>query len=173
MKKDDKKNTNSDMNNVKEDLTDYKLTSQNDVDTIRDPHFNPKANKSRIEKKFLEEYIGFFRFFRNTFPYLDKKRRNKFLMNQEFTIANDEIKQNQKYLRESQTDDSLILAWDQYIEHVQELIDNVDPAMQMVIQDYFAKSNKKIKMVLDGIQMMGKKDSLKDTYLTREDIPKY
>ena len=66
MKKQSKKNTNLGTENVKEDLTAYKLTKQTDVDTIKDPHFNPKANKSRIEKKFLEEYIGFFRFFRNT-----------------------------------------------------------------------------------------------------------
>jgi len=173
MKKQSKKNTNLGTENVKEDLTAYKLTKQTDVDTIKDPHFNPKANKSRIEKKFLEEYIGFFRFFRNTFPYLDRKRRNKLLMNSEFTIANDEIKLNQKNLRESQTDDSLILAWEQYIEHIQELIDNVDPAFQMVIQNYFAKSNKKIKDVLDSIQISQKKSKLKDTYITRNHIPKY
>ena len=94
-------------------------------------------------------------------------------MNSEFTIANDEIKLNQKNLRESQTDDSLILAWEQYIEHIQELIDNVDPAFQMVIQNYFAKSNKKIKDVLDSIQISQKKSKLKDTYITRNHIPKY
>ena len=54
MKKQSKKNTNLGTENVKEDLTAYKLTKQTDVDTIKDPHFNPKANKSRIEKKFLK-----------------------------------------------------------------------------------------------------------------------
>ena len=173
MKKQSKKNTKLGTNNVKEDLSDYKKTKQTDIDVLRDIHYNPKANRSRNELKFLEEYIGFFRFFRNTFPYLDKKRRNKLLMNPEFTIANDEIKQNQKWLKESQTDDSLILAWEQYIEYVQELVDNVDPAFQMVISNYFMKSNKKIKDVLDSIQMKEKKGKLKDTYITRNDIPKY
>ena len=76
-------------------------------------------------------------------------------------------------MRESQTDDSLVLAWEQYIEYVQELVDNVDPAFQMVISNYFMKSNKKIKDVLDSIQMKEKKGKLKVTYITRNDIPKY
>ena len=62
MKKQSKKNTNLGTENVKEDLTAYKLTKQTDVDTIKDPHFNPKANKSRIEKKFFgyryQTYFG-------------------------------------------------------------------------------------------------------------------
>ena len=41
--------------------------------------------------------------------------------------------------------DSLILAWDQYIQGQAELIENIRPEFQKVIQTYFMKNNKKVK----------------------------
>ena len=39
-------------------------------------------------------------------------------------------------------DDSLILAWDQYIQGQAVLIENIRPEFQKVIQTYFMKNNK-------------------------------
>ena len=43
-------------------------------------------------------------------------------------------------------DDSLILAWDQYIQGQAELIENISPEFQKVIQTYFMKNNKKVRV---------------------------
>ena len=40
--------------------------------------------------------------------------------------------------------DSLILAWDQYIQGQAQLIENIRPEFQKVIQTYFMKNNKKV-----------------------------
>ena len=58
--------------------------------------------------------------------------------------------------------DSLILAWDQYIQGQAELIENIRPEFQKVIQTYFMKNNKKVRDVLNSIQEFTQKEELKD-----------
>ena len=163
-KKSTKKNTSSGVKSEKEDLTLYKKTKQNDVDILRDPALNPKTNRWKLQKKFLDEYTGFFRLFRNTLDFIDEKKFNKFLMNREFTMSLDMIKLKQKHLRKLQTEDSLSQAWFQYMESVKDVIDNTDPAFEKVIRQYFMKSNKKIKDVLDSIQEHDNKKGLSEPF---------
>ena len=61
-------------------------------------------------------------------------------------------------------DDSLILAWDQYIQGQAELIENIRPEFQKVIQTYFMKNNKKVRDVLNSIQEFTQKEELKDPF---------
>jgi len=60
--------------------------------------------------------------------------------------------------------DSLILAWDQYIQGQAELIENIRPEFQKVIQTYFMKNNKKVRDVLNSIQEFTQKEELKDPF---------
>ena len=63
-------------------------------------------------------------------------------------------------------DDSLILAWEQYIQGQAELIENIRPEFQKVIQTYFMKNNKKIKKALDHInRFLAEREENKNTSL--------
>ena len=61
-------------------------------------------------------------------------------------------------------DDSLILAWEKYIQGQAELIENIRPEFQKVIQTYFMKNNKKVRDVLNSIQEFTQKEELKDPF---------
>ena len=61
-------------------------------------------------------------------------------------------------------DDSLILAWDQYIQGQAELIENIRPEFQKVIQTYFMKNNKKVRDVLNSIQEFTQKGRAKRSF---------
>ena len=61
-------------------------------------------------------------------------------------------------------DDSLILAWEQYIQGQAELIENISPEFQKVIQTYFMKNNKKVRDVLNSIQEFTHKEELQDPF---------
>jgi len=60
--------------------------------------------------------------------------------------------------------DSLILAWEQYIQGQAELIENIRPEFQKVIQTYFMKNNKKVRDVLNSIQEFTQKEELKEPF---------
>ena len=139
---------------------------------MRDPYLNTNINRWVLEKKFLDEYTGFFRLFRNTFEKINHKRQNKFLTSFEFVNTMELIKIRMRHLRQND-EEGLILAWSNYLESSEDLLEFVNPNFKTLIINQMSKSTKELHELLNAIQLDGKKPFLKNSYLTRDDLPIY
>ena len=53
------KNTGSGVKKEKGILPEYKITKENQIENLRDPHLNPKTNRSRLEDNIINDYEEF------------------------------------------------------------------------------------------------------------------
>ena len=83
-KKKASKNTGLGVKKEKGILPEYKIKRESQIENLRDPNLNPKANRSLLTDYFLDDYDEFLRFFLNTYNHIPYKKFNKFLTSWRF-----------------------------------------------------------------------------------------
>ena len=154
-KKKASKNTGSGVKKEKGILPEYKITKENQIENLRDPHLNPKTNRSRLEANFINDYEEFLKFFLNTYNHISYEKFDKFLTDWRFTTfqKNMNIRQRGNHRREtlnqSELDNELEKRWNLFLDNFENMLEGLEEEFRAIATSILRPKLHLFKKMLD------------------------
>ena len=172
-KKKASKNTGSGVEKEKGILPEYKITKENQVENLRDPHLNPKTNRSRLENNFIDDYEEFLRFFLNTYNHISYDKFDKFLTSWRFQKfqTNMNIRQRGNYkrktLNENELDIELQLRWNMFLDNFENMLEGLPLEFRDIATELLRPNMHLFKKMLDLDRKNKGLKPFRDSFLTQ------
>ena len=172
-KKKASKNTGSGVKKEKGILPEYKITKENQIENLRDPHLNPKTNRSRLENNFIDDYENFMRFFLNTYNHIPSEKFDKFLTSWTFERfqKNMNIRQRGNYrrktLNESELDNELEMRWNMFLEIFEDMLEGLPIEFRDIATELLRPKMHLFKKMLDLDRKNKGLKPFRDSFLTQ------
>ena len=173
-KKKASKNTGLGVKKEKGILPEYKNTKENQIENLRDPHLNPKTNRSRLEDNIINDYEEFLKFFLNTYNHIPAEKFDKFLTDWRFTTfqKNMNIRQRgnrrRKTLNESELDMELELRWNLFLDNFENMLEGLEEEFRAIATELLRPKLHLFKKMLDLHRKNQGKKPFRDSFLTQE-----
>ena len=172
-KKKASKNTGLGVKKEKGILPEYKVTKENQIENLRDPHLNPKINRSRLEDNFINDYEEFLKFFLNTYNHISHDKFDKFLTDWRFTTfqKNMNIRQRGNYkrktLNQSDLDTELEMRWNLFLDNFENMLEGLPIELREIATQLLRPQMHMFKKMLDLDRKNKGKTRLRDSFLTQ------
>ena len=168
-KKKASKNTGSSVNKKDTALPIYKINTEKQIESLRDPALYPKENRSRLEALFLNDYDQFLRFFLNTYNHISEKRFDDFLTNWRFQtfqknmVLKQKRNRNKKNLDENDLDKELELRWIMFLDNFENMLEGLPMELRDIATALLGPNLTMFKKMLDLDRKNKGKSRLKDS----------
>jgi len=167
------KNTGLGVKKEKGILPEYKIKRESQIENLRDPNLNPKANRSLLTDYFLDDYDEFLRFFLNTYNHIPYKKFNKFLTSWRFETFQKNMLTRQRgnrrreKLSESDLDMETEFRWNLFLDNFENMLDGLEIEFRDIATELLRPKMHIFKKMLDLDRKNKGKSRLRDSFLTQ------
>jgi len=167
------KNTGLGVKKDKGILPEYKIKRESQIENLRDPNLNPKANRSLLTDYFLDDYDEFLRFFLNTYNHIPYKKFNKFLTSWRFETFQKNMLTRQRgnrrreKLSESDLDMETEFRWNLFLDNFENMLDGLEIEFRDIATELLRPKMHIFKKMLDLDRKNKGKSRLRDSFLTQ------
>ena len=173
-KKKASKNTGSGVNKKETALPEYKITSEKQLESLRDPNLYPKENRSRLHEKFLHDYEESLKLILRTYNQIPLDKFDKFLTSWTFQTfqKNMTIRQKGNYkrktLNESDLDTELELRWNLFLDNFEVMLEMLPIEFRDISTEILRPKLHLFKKMLDLDRKNKGLKPFRDSFLTQE-----